>query len=1615
MEVELYNYLNERDIKNYAAERKHIEEKKLSKENYVKIIAYQTLIGMDRYNEVVKQVKNNLEDNYSVTRCFCELIQNIDDCEFTENDGHAIVSIEFDYEKKCIKLHYNEKGFEYEDVRGICSYGGSTKNGVDENGNVELRKMKEIPKGCYSLYKTGEKGVGFKAIYKIAKKVEIKSNGFYFALSADTPMMPEWLDVSPEDQREGTSITVYLKDEMDIKELEKNLKKEYFCLNEDNSIGNVLVNNNILFTRNIREITLKNEEKEYIFAIENENISPVDEDWNYSDEDLLDGEGIFFNGKKISSATYEFEFCVYEKENDIKREKQRIKLIKYVKTVKVSAQLCKKRYKAAKEAQTRNISFITVAEDSEKNCESGCFYTTLPLEEKIEMPFSVDAPFWLNQERSKIDMPDNENKIFWNIEILNKVKDCFAEFLLALKTNEKKICQIIGYTKIGNNSKIDKENYREKLWEIKPDIQIFKTYQNDETYTSYSDACFLESYFYDMPEVDKMADLIAPGKVLASQVYCDCDKLQFQKVKDAWDKWNEYVENVENKEAIVNYLKEKANKFFKALPELKTDRSILCDKKIFLWEDEIRSEKDLPFSPDELLVVGDGERSTGCIYNVKELIPQWDFEKPNKLFITKAEMAEKLDESIKKYSEKSEDDIKNYYQAVLSGCRGWMIGAGDLEKIGFSEAYKFKIDEDKYAPFLLPLENQPDDEVWKCFRTKAKKKAKKKADKKADKEADKEEDKEEDKEKVSNYIVKKWIANPTADPNFVQQHLDGALQAILESNTNMKQQESKLEITCSIEEILQAIADYLKKFDEKARNEKKFECFQKINHFLKINVKNEGDKLYNKDDVNIPDNRSIKVIVEYCDEKKLSEDLKKTYIKVHFSDENKRHGFTYAIINDKVYCLLENLDESLRDYVKDAIKDQEELGARLAFYSRLGKLNEYIDKNPDDKKKEFIEFLKELREFQCESGFDVDNIADQIVHSSNTWLEILQNINDARNEIKNDPNDPIEVKINKKEGFIELCYKERGFSYKDVKGITDLGNTEKDDNGEVTFTGEKGIGFKSVFQWAKNVEIHSNGFHFSIGNKNDKKDKNDIIKTCTIPEWIDESPEIYSDKTIIKLYLKKEENSDNKIDKIIEEIKKEDSYMCLDNCQKVILKFDGNESPAEFDLDKLRKEHYCYSVSLYEMIENENSRRVWMKKRKKWKCREGEKEDEYEKRLDEIAKKIEVQYYFVKKEESKEDWRDKTKKIKYYATLPLPIDDDEDINSIIINAPFDMDIARNIRIPSPYNKDLDEFIKENFAEAIRNAYKVENGNKIKFSDLEGEILFYFKNCTYADGTSIRKSIQELKLFTCWVKQDERWIKDKMALNDVLYIGCPEIYDLIEKLESESFKASIPRKAEVKSEELLPKLLDGIIAMAGKPGAILVKTKNIYHYTIEEIELDRKDNEAISISCIEKWFENVLQDSYELPETEDDSDSFVKFFKNLWKSIFESLPEGEGKKNCPIYPYIIEEGKRMFSKIADVDWYYHLDNNVVNSAGYYRIIDLLWIDKNCLKGSETEEEIKIKKRVRDYLYGAGMTEIIKEFGKKVIIEHLKKKLDSVEAYSDYFWGILREIYDLQKEG
>ncbi|KAL9610942.1 MAG: hypothetical protein Q9167_004384 [Letrouitia subvulpina] len=89
-----------------------------------------------------------------------ELIQNADDNK---------------YANKTIKVQCNEKGFTEEDVNALCNVSKSTK------------KSRET---------IGEKGIGFKSVFKIADEVYIGSNGFQFVLSKENGafgmVQPEW-------------------------------------------------------------------------------------------------------------------------------------------------------------------------------------------------------------------------------------------------------------------------------------------------------------------------------------------------------------------------------------------------------------------------------------------------------------------------------------------------------------------------------------------------------------------------------------------------------------------------------------------------------------------------------------------------------------------------------------------------------------------------------------------------------------------------------------------------------------------------------------------------------------------------------------------------------------------------------------------------------------------------------------------------------------------------------------------------------------------------------------------------------------------------------------------------------------------------------------------------------------------------------------------------------------------------------------------------------------------------------------------------------------------------------------------------------------------------------
>ncbi|KAH7036417.1 hypothetical protein B0J12DRAFT_765414 [Macrophomina phaseolina] len=91
-----------------------------------------------------------------------ELLQNADDNKY--DDTKPTLALAYT-EDKHFRLHCNEKGFSPEDVEAICDIGNSTK--------------------LSSASTTGEKGVGFKSVFRVARAVWIVSGEYQFMLHRD--------------------------------------------------------------------------------------------------------------------------------------------------------------------------------------------------------------------------------------------------------------------------------------------------------------------------------------------------------------------------------------------------------------------------------------------------------------------------------------------------------------------------------------------------------------------------------------------------------------------------------------------------------------------------------------------------------------------------------------------------------------------------------------------------------------------------------------------------------------------------------------------------------------------------------------------------------------------------------------------------------------------------------------------------------------------------------------------------------------------------------------------------------------------------------------------------------------------------------------------------------------------------------------------------------------------------------------------------------------------------------------------------------------------------------------------------------------------------------------
>ncbi|RYP35690.1 hypothetical protein DL767_003711 [Monosporascus sp. MG133] len=132
----------------------------------------------------VDTISKDMNSNFN--HFLLELVQNADDVEYDPRSEPTLTLAL----KSHLRLHCNEKGFTAADVRAICGIDNSTKQATASQ--------------------TGEKGIGFKSVFRVAEAVWIASGNFTFRLHRGNTFEPQWFTLPFPDgstaEKDGTTM-----------------------------------------------------------------------------------------------------------------------------------------------------------------------------------------------------------------------------------------------------------------------------------------------------------------------------------------------------------------------------------------------------------------------------------------------------------------------------------------------------------------------------------------------------------------------------------------------------------------------------------------------------------------------------------------------------------------------------------------------------------------------------------------------------------------------------------------------------------------------------------------------------------------------------------------------------------------------------------------------------------------------------------------------------------------------------------------------------------------------------------------------------------------------------------------------------------------------------------------------------------------------------------------------------------------------------------------------------------------------------------------------------------------------------------------------------------------
>jgi len=145
-----------------------------------------------KYSNLLATIAEDL--NSKESHFILELVQNADDNRY----GQSVEpSLSFKLERGRLVVANNEVGFTPENVKALCSAGESSKK--NKSGYI------------------GEKGIGFKSVFKVTDAPEIHSNGYHFKFNRSEPadllgyVVPHWVAPSIPIDRGATTVVLPAK------------------------------------------------------------------------------------------------------------------------------------------------------------------------------------------------------------------------------------------------------------------------------------------------------------------------------------------------------------------------------------------------------------------------------------------------------------------------------------------------------------------------------------------------------------------------------------------------------------------------------------------------------------------------------------------------------------------------------------------------------------------------------------------------------------------------------------------------------------------------------------------------------------------------------------------------------------------------------------------------------------------------------------------------------------------------------------------------------------------------------------------------------------------------------------------------------------------------------------------------------------------------------------------------------------------------------------------------------------------------------------------------------------------------------------------------------------